>query len=82
MVWIESAGQRAVFVADLMPTTAHLPEAWIMGFDLYPMDTLAAKQAFLREAPSARPLVFFQHDPAVAAGHLREVQGKFHVHAE
>ena len=50
MVWIESGGQRAAYVADLMPTTAHLPPAWIMGYDLYPMDTLAAKQAFIREA--------------------------------
>ena len=54
MVWIESGGQRAAYVADLMPTTAHLPDAWIMGFDLYPVDTLAAKKAFAREALSPR----------------------------
>src|SRR5205085_9143523 len=42
MVVIESAGKTAVFAADLVPTTAHLPEPWIMGFDLYPMETLAA----------------------------------------
>ncbi len=47
MVFIESAGQAAAFVADLIPTTAHLPNAWVMGYDLYPLDTLAAKQAFL-----------------------------------
>jgi glyoxylase-like metal-dependent hydrolase (beta-lactamase superfamily II) len=82
MVRIESAGQHAVYVGDLVPTTAHLPEAWIMGFDLFPMDSLASKQAFLRDARARDPLVFFPHDPAVVAGRLREVQGKFHVHAE
>ena len=39
-------GQSAAFVADLIPTMAHLPDPWIMGFDLYPMDTLAAKKQF------------------------------------
>ena len=50
IVMIESGGRTAVFAADLMPTTAHVDEAWIMGYDLYPMDTLAFKRAFVREA--------------------------------
>ena len=76
MVLIESKGQTAAFVADLIPTTAHLPEAWIMGFDLYPMDTLAAKKQFLQEAIDREMLVFFEHDPAVAAGYIREQNGR------
>ena len=68
MVWMESAGRRAAFVGDLIPTTAHVPDAWIMGFDLYPMDTLAAKKAFVQEALERRDLVYFEHDPVVAAG--------------
>jgi hypothetical protein len=53
-----------------------------MAFDLFPMDTLATKKAFLRDARARDSLVFFPHDPAVAAGRLREVQGKLRVHAE
>jgi methylmalonyl-CoA epimerase len=79
MVWMESAGRRAAFVGDLIPTTAHLPDAWIMGYDLYPMDTLAAKKAFVREALERRDLVYFEHDPVVAAGHITEERGKRHV---
>ena len=45
IVFIESGGKTAVFAADLMPTTAHVDEPWIMGYDLYPMDTLAFKRA-------------------------------------
>ena len=75
MVWIESGGKTAAFVADMMPTTAHAPDAWIMGCDLYPMDTLAAKQAFAKEAIEKETLVFFEHDPAVAAGYIREEGG-------
>ena len=43
------------------------------------MDTLAAKKAFFKEAIEKDTLVFFEHDPAVAAGHIREEQGKAHV---
>jgi methylmalonyl-CoA epimerase len=76
MVWIESAGKTAAFVADLMPTTAHLPDAWIMGYDLYPLDTLAAKPTFVKHAIERNALVFFEHDPVVMAGYIREEDGK------
>jgi methylmalonyl-CoA epimerase len=76
MVVLESGGKTAAFVADLMPTTAHAPDAWLMGFDLYPMDTLAAKQRFAREAIEKNILVFFEHDPVIAAGYLRDHEGK------
>jgi glyoxylase-like metal-dependent hydrolase (beta-lactamase superfamily II) len=76
MVLIESAGKIAAFVADLIPTAAHLPDAWIMGYDLYPMDTLATKRAFAKEAVEREILVFFEHDPAVQAGYIRERDGK------
>ncbi len=79
MVIIESGGQTAAFVADLMPTTAHAPDAWIMGYDLYPLDTLSAKQRFVREALEKNILVFFDHDPAIAAGYIREQNGKRYI---
>src|SRR4030095_15890668 len=50
MVLIESAGKTAVFVADVIPTVAHLPDAWSMGYDLFPMEMLAFKKRFIAEA--------------------------------
>jgi glyoxylase-like metal-dependent hydrolase (beta-lactamase superfamily II) len=81
MELVESGGKKAAFVADMMPTTAHVPDPWIMGFDLYPLDTLAAKQAFAAQAIAEEILVFFEHDPAIAAGYLRDRQGKRIVEA-
>jgi len=40
------------------------------------MDTLAAKQQFVKEAIDKQTLVFFEHDPAIAAGYIREQDGK------
>jgi glyoxylase-like metal-dependent hydrolase (beta-lactamase superfamily II) len=79
IVFIESGGRTAVFAADLMPTTAHVSEPWIMGYDLYPMDTLAFKRSFVREAIARDYLVFFEHDPVVAAGYIREHEGRRRV---
>jgi methylmalonyl-CoA epimerase len=76
MVLIESAGKTAVFAADLLPTAAHLPEVWVMGYDLFPLDTLNFKRAFLREAIEREYLIIFEHDPDIAAGYIRERDGK------
>jgi glyoxylase-like metal-dependent hydrolase (beta-lactamase superfamily II) len=76
VVYIESGGKMAVFVADMIPTTAHLRDPWVMGYDLFPMDTLAFKKRFIREAIAREYLIFFEHDPTVAAGYIREKDGK------
>ncbi len=79
IVYLESAGQTAVFAADLIPTTAHVDVPWIMGYDLYPMETLAFKRAFVREAIERGYLILFEHDPEVEAGYLREKNGRIAV---
>ncbi len=76
IVMIESGGRTAVFAADLMPTAAHVDEPWIMGYDLYPMDTLAFKRGFVREAIAGHYLIFFEHDPDIAAGYIRDEGGR------
>ena len=76
IVFIESAGKTAVFVADLIPTTAHIQDPWVMGYDLFPMETLAFKKRFIREAIEREYLILFEHDPRVAAGYIREKGGQ------
>ena len=81
IIVLESGGRTAVFVADLIPTTAHVPLPWIMGYDLFPMETLEFKRAFVREAVDREYLLFFEHDPDIAAGWLRERNGRLTVEA-
>ena len=47
-----------------------------MAYDLYPMDTLAFKRTFLRDAIDRDYLIFFEHDPVIAAGYIRERDGR------
>ena len=79
VVMIESRGRTAVFAADMYPTSTHIPDPWIMGYDLYPVDTLFFKRAFVREAIEREYLVLFEHDPSIAAGFVRETDGKRRV---
>jgi glyoxylase-like metal-dependent hydrolase (beta-lactamase superfamily II) len=79
IVVMESGGKSAVFAADLLPTTAHLPDAWVMGFDLYPSETMTFKHQFVADVIAKKSLVFFEHDVGVAAGYLQEEKGKRRV---
>jgi len=81
IVYVESQGRTAVFTADLIPTTAHIQDPWIMGYDLFPMDTLAVKKRVIREAIDREHLMVFEHDPLVPAGYIREQNGRRFVEA-
>jgi glyoxylase-like metal-dependent hydrolase (beta-lactamase superfamily II) len=69
-VLIESGGECACFLADLVPTAAHLPLAWIMGYDLEPLVTLETRRRLYRRAEAEGWRLCFEHDPVVAAGRL------------
>lgn len=67
-----NAGGKGVFLADLVPTAAHVPYPWIMGYDLFPLETLANKKLWLPRAASEDWLCIFEHDPDLPWGKLRE----------
>jgi len=67
-VIVASEGQAACFLADVIPTMAHLPLPWIMGYDVEPLVTLESKRALLRRAVDERWLLVSTHDPFVPWG--------------
>lgn len=75
-VKLESGGETFYSFADLIPMTAHLPLAWIMGYDLFPLETLANKKKLLPQAVKENWLCFFYHDPDVPLCRLAEENGK------
>jgi glyoxylase-like metal-dependent hydrolase (beta-lactamase superfamily II) len=72
-----SRGGRTLFgFADLVPTRAHVPPAWIMGYDLYPVETLEAKKRLLPQAAREGWLCLFYHDADAPLCRLIEEEGK------
>jgi glyoxylase-like metal-dependent hydrolase (beta-lactamase superfamily II) len=69
-VVIRSGDETACFLADVIPTSAHLPLPWIMGYDVEPLVTLESKRALLPGAMEEQWLLVFEHDPVVAWGRL------------
>ncbi len=75
-VKIESQGKAALFLSDAIPTRHHLKLPWIMGFDLYPLETLETKRMLLEQALERNWLLFFYHDAEQLAGYLRRADGQ------
>jgi glyoxylase-like metal-dependent hydrolase (beta-lactamase superfamily II) len=67
-ILMESRGERAFYLADLVPTTAHLPLPWIMGYDVEPLVTLETKRRVLRRAVDEEWLLVFEHDATTPWG--------------
>ncbi len=73
---LESGGQTLFGFADLVPMRAHVRLPWIMGYDLFPVETLEAKKRLLPQAASENWLCLFYHDPDAPLCRLIEEDGK------
>ena len=58
------------YLGDLVPTTAHLPLPWIMGYDVEPLVTLETKRRVLGRAESEEWRLAFEHDPVEGLGRV------------
>ncbi len=66
LVRVEGGGQVVYFVADLIPTAAHVRIPFVMGYDMACIETMAEKRALLTRAVSERAWICLEHDPDVA----------------
>jgi glyoxylase-like metal-dependent hydrolase (beta-lactamase superfamily II) len=69
-VLVESDGERLFYLADLAPTSAHVPLPWIMGYDVEPLVTLETKRRVWAEAAAEAWTVMFEHDAENAFGRI------------
>lgn len=60
---IKYKGRTIVYMADLLPSTGHIPLPYVMGYDTRPLITLEEKGKFLEEAAAKEYVLFFEHDP-------------------
>ena len=75
--WRLNRGGRTMFgFADLIPMRAHVRLPWIMGYDLYPVETLESKKRLLPQAVHEKWLCLLYHDPDAPLFQLEEQEGK------
>jgi glyoxylase-like metal-dependent hydrolase (beta-lactamase superfamily II) len=67
---LESGGETAVFLGDVVPTAHHLALPWIMGYDVEPLITLESKRMLLARVRDEKWLVIFEHDAETAWGRV------------
>lgn len=60
---IKYKGKTLVYMADLLPSTGHIPLPYVMAYDMYPLTTLDEKKSFLQEAADNNYILFLEHDP-------------------
>ena len=76
---ISCGDTHLVFVADLLPTTQHLPLVWVMGYDMFPTQTLKEKQEFLEQAAAEQWWLLMEHDRFHECIQVGNIDGRWKV---
>ncbi|MFH1861991.1 MAG: MBL fold metallo-hydrolase, partial [bacterium] len=82
IIEIESEGEKAIFLADLIPTSSHIRIPYVMGYDLYPADTADFKEKLIHEAVENNYLLIFEHSPRQKVGRIVIQDEAFHFFPE
>ncbi|PWN07337.1 MBL fold metallo-hydrolase [Rhodohalobacter mucosus] len=74
---LSDSKRTVIFAADLLPTFAHVPLPWVMGYDMVPVQTLEEKEAFLDEAVEKGWFLFLEHDASNEVITVKKEDRKF-----
>jgi glyoxylase-like metal-dependent hydrolase (beta-lactamase superfamily II) len=79
MVKVSDGKTTLVYCGDVIPTSTHVRLAWVMGYDLRPLDLIEEKRALLDRAAAENWYLFFEHDPYMDAARVASDRGDFAV---
>ncbi len=68
-----------VYMADLIPSAAHIPVPYVMAYDIRPLDTLSEKEILLQQAVDQSYVLFFEHDPNIEAATVTRTEKGFRL---
>ena len=71
---IQYKGRTLVYMADLLPSVAHLPVPYVMAYDMFPLTTLNEKKSFLKEALEKDYILYFEHDREIECCTLHQTE--------
>lgn len=74
---IDYKGKTLVFAADMIPSAAHIPPHYAMGYDIRPLVRMDENQRFLDEAIANDYTIFFEHDLTNECGKVKLDNGKY-----
>ena len=63
-----------IYMADLLPSVAHIPIPYVMAYDTRPLETLKEKKSFLTEALEKDYILFFEHDREIECCNLQQTE--------
>jgi len=71
--------QKLVYMADLIPSSLHIPLPYVAAYDMFPMKTLEEKETFLEEAVHRNHILFFEHDPHCICCTVQKTEKGFRI---
>ncbi|MDX2128732.1 MAG: MBL fold metallo-hydrolase [Chloroherpetonaceae bacterium] len=63
LVKVTDEKNSLLYCGDVIPTHAHIPLPWVMGYDLYPLEIMEEKKKLLEQAADEGWVLFFEHEP-------------------
>lgn len=71
---ISYQGRTILYMADMLPSTGHIPMPYVMAYDMFPLKTLNEKKKFLEEAVQNDYILYLEHDPVNECCTLQETE--------
>lgn len=71
---VEYKGTKMIYLADLIPSSGHIPIPYVMAYDVRPLETLKEKEQVLERAFQENWLLFFEHDPKIELCSLQKTE--------
>lgn len=73
--------KKVIFLADTIPSSAHVHVPWVMGYDVRPLVTMTEKELLLTKAAEEKWILFFDHDPMAEACFVQKDAKGFQIEA-
>jgi glyoxylase-like metal-dependent hydrolase (beta-lactamase superfamily II) len=76
---IHQNNQHIVYMADLVPSSFHIPVNYVMAYDIRPLLSMEEKENFYKLALEHDYTLFFEHDPIFECGRIQLTEKGFRL---